>query len=123
MVRVPKPNPIRLFSWGLSSPVVRNDIRDIVGRTSSDALHVWKWPFWTSLMPVFVRSGLGRISSTSASLIRVRRCSTFTRWDSSSVAAVLVGWDGAVSPFSGVGPVVGVLGALSGVVGVLRAIP
>ena len=33
-------------------------------------------------------------------------------WGSSSVAAAFAGWDGAVSPLSGVSRVVGVLGSL-----------
>ena len=61
---------------------------------------------------------LGGIVTSSATIFVA-----LTWWGSSSVAAALVGWDGAVSPLSGVGRVVGVLGSLSGVVGVLRTIP
>ena len=50
---------------------------------------------------------LGGIVTSSATIFVA-----LTWWGSSSVAAAFAGWDGAVSPLSGVSRVVGVLGSL-----------
>ena len=112
---IPKPNPIRLFSWGVSNPVVRNDIENVVGRAPPYALHVWERSFWASLTPILFRSGLG---SAITSLVRAMRRLAFIGWWSSS--STLARWNGAGSgsPLGGVGRVVGVEGYSGACMGV-----